>query len=117
MREASSHRDLRLLPLSSETIAYVNDRLDTEASHIPAGTYPFLESDVPTFSGAAILIAHSGLEESLAYQLTGALLKNLDYLHRVHRALSRLEPTDFPRVGTLPLHPGAERFYRETGIL
>jgi TRAP transporter TAXI family solute receptor len=117
MREASSHRDLRLLPLSREAIAFVNERLDTEASHIPAGTYPFLEADVPTFSGAAILIAHSELEEALAYRLTRALLTNLDYLHRVHRALSRLTPSDFPQVGTLPLHPGAERFYRDTGIL
>ena len=117
MREASLHRDLRLLPLSAETIAYVNERLDTEASHIPAGTYPFLQNDVPTFSGTAILIAHSGVEETLAYRLTEALLTNLDYLHRVHRALAGLEPSDFPQVGRLPLHPGAERFYREAGIL
>jgi len=53
----------------------------------------------------------------LAYRLTEALLTNLDYLHRVHRALAGLEPSDFPRVGTLPLHPGAARFYREAGIL
>lgn len=117
MREAGSHRDLRLLPLSSEAIAYVNQQLDTAASRIPAGAYPFAERDVPTFSGAAVLIAHSGLAETLAYRLTEALLTNLDYLHRVHRALSRLEPADFPRVGTLPLHPGAERFYREAGLL
>lgn len=117
MREASSHRDLRLLPLSTETIAYVNARLDTETSHIPAGSYPFVTVDVPTFSGAAILIAHSHLSETLGYQLTEALVTNLDYLHRVHRALARLEPSDFPRVGSIPLHPGAQRFYREAGIL
>jgi TRAP transporter TAXI family solute receptor len=117
IREASVHRNLRLLPLSSHAIAYVNERLETERSQIPAGTYTFLERDVPTFSGAAVLIAHSALEEELAYRLTGALLANLDYLRRVHRALSKLEPSDFPRVGKLPLHPGAQRFYREAGIL
>ena len=117
MREAGLRRNLRLLPLSSSAIAYVNERLETEASHIPAGTYTFAGSDVPTFSGSAVLIAHSELAEELAYRLTGALVTNLDYLRRVHRALSKLEPSDFPRVGTLPLHPGAERFYRSAGIL
>jgi hypothetical protein len=56
------------------------------------------------------------MPEDEAYRVTRALHKNLDYLHSVHKALSKLEAADMPRMN-LPLHPGAERFYREAGLL
>jgi len=114
--EASLTQDFRLLPLSDEAIAYVNRKLGTYASKIPAGTYRFAPTDIPTFSDVCLLIAYGGMPEDQAYRVTRALHQNLDYLHSVHKALSRLEPTDMPRVN-LPLHPGAARFYREAGLL
>lgn len=117
MNEASLRQRFRLLPLSADAIQYINEKLGTYRSAIPAGTYRFTPEDVPTFSDLCVLIAYAGLEEQQAYEITRALFKNLDYLHTVHRALSKLNASDMPQVNDLPLHPGAERFYREAGVL
>ena len=114
MSEASLTQGFRLLPLSEEAIAYVNQKLGTYKSKIPAGTYRFANTDIPTFSDVCILIANAGMKEEQAYRVTRALFQNLDYLHTVHKALARLNAADMPRLD-LPLHPGAARFYRETG--
>ncbi|HLA38402.1 MAG TPA: TAXI family TRAP transporter solute-binding subunit, partial [Candidatus Glassbacteria bacterium] len=82
-----------------------------------AQTYRFAKDAIPTISDSAILIGYAGMSEDLVYRITGALYRNMDYLHTVHRALSKLQPADMPRVGQLPLHPGAARFYREAGVL
>lgn len=117
INEASLTHNFRLLPISDAAIEYVNQKLGTYRSKIPAGTYRFAPEDIPTFSDVCILIAYAGMPEEQAYQVTRALFTNLDYLHTVHRALSKLKPSDMPRVNHLPLHPGAIRFYREAGVL
>ena len=104
-------------PCSEEAIAYVNQKLGTYRSTIPAGTYRFVQRDIPTFSDVCVLIAYAGLGEEEVYDITRALFKNLDYLHTVHRALAKLNQTDMPLVNRIPLHPGAARFYREAGVL
>ena len=116
LNEASLTQDFRVLPLSDEAIEYVNRKLGTYATKIPAGTYRFAAADIPTFADVCVLIAYGRMPEEQAYRITRALYKNLDYLHSVHKALSRLEAADMPRMN-LPLHPGAERFYREAGLL
>ena len=115
--ESSVLHQFRLLPLSDEVIDQVNRKLGTYHSVIPAGTYRFSQQDVPTFSDVCVLIAYAGLEEQKAYDITRALFNNLEYLHTVHRALSKLNAMDMPRVNQIPLHPGAARFYREAGVM
>ena len=115
--EASLTQDLRTLPLTEQAIDYANTKLGTSPSKIPAGTYSFVKTDIPTFSDTCVLIANAEVEEERVYEVIGAIFKNLDYLHNVHRALSTLTPSDMPRVNDLRLHPGAQSFYREKGFL
>ena len=117
LNEASLRTDFRLLSLSDQAIQYINEKLGTYSCTIPAGTYRFAPQETRTFCDVAILIVDGDMEEQKVYDVTRALFNSLDYLHTVHRALSKLQPSDMPRVGALPLHPGAERFYREAGVL
>jgi TRAP transporter TAXI family solute receptor len=117
INEGSLRTDFRLLPLSDAAIEFVNRRLGTYRSTIPGGTYRFAPDDIPTFSDVCVLTAYAGLPEQEVYEITRALFNNLDYLHTVHRSLAKLRAEDLPRVNQLPLHPGAERFYREAGLL
>ena len=108
---------MRILPLIDEAIDYANSKLGTSQTVIPAGTYSFVKTDTPTFSDTCVLIANAEVEEERVYDVIAAIFKNLDYLHNVHRALSTLTLSDMPRVNYIPLHPGAQRFYREKGVL
>ena len=115
--EASLTQDLRILPLTEQAIEYANSKLGTSRSVIPAGTYSFVKTDIPTFSDTCVLIANAEVTEERVYKVIEAIFENLDYLHNVHRALSTLTPSDMPRLNDIPLHPGAQRFYREKGVL
>ena len=85
---------------------------------IPAGTYPGQDEDVPTFGVKALLVVHASLDDDLAYQIAEALTNNVDSLVRGHAALREMEDiyfiaNDIP----VPLHPGAERFFQNAGML
>ncbi len=114
--EASRHLDLDLLPLNAQAIRYANERLGTDTATIPGSAYPFVERDTPTFAGRVILIVHRDLPDDKVYAITRLLHDRLEQLRRAHRSLQSLTPATMPRVGGVPLHPGAERFYREIGV-
>jgi TRAP-type uncharacterized transport system substrate-binding protein len=61
---------------------------------------------------ANLLICREGLEEELVYELTKLLFENRAELETTHQAATRLSAARWRDV-TIPLHPGAERFFRE----
>jgi uncharacterized protein len=84
---------------------------------IPAGTYEGQAGDVPTAAIGNVLVSHDGVSEETAYQMTKLFYESLDKLAASHAAAKTIKlenaVTDLP----IPLHPGAERYYREKGIL
>lgn len=87
------------------------------------GTYgPWFEGQTAATSGAnlgTVLIANADLDEETAYQITKALIENADALKASHGAFARFDPAAAadPSNTGIPLHPGAERYFREAGIL
>ncbi len=88
------------------------------ASQIPEGVYPG-QPETPTVSVAAQLLVRASLDESLVYALTrelwsertGALLRSGHPKGAQIRAQNALDGV------AIPLHRGAERYYREAGLL
>ena len=85
---------------------------------IPAGTYSGI-GEVPTLSVGAQWVVGANVSEDLVYAITRSLWNEssrrlLDGGHAKGRAIT-LE-TALDGVG-IPLHPGAERFYREIGAI
>lgn len=91
-------------------------------SVIPAGTYPGVEYDVDTLAVSGMLVTNANQDEQLIYDITKALWSDtarnlLDSGHPKASVItldSALEGVD--GIG-VPLHPGAERFYKEQGML
>lgn len=84
---------------------------------IPAGTYDGQAEDVETAAVGNFLITHDGVSEETAYQMTKLLFENLDRLVASHAAAKAIDPAHALDGMPVPLHPGAERYYREAGIL
>jgi TRAP transporter TAXI family solute receptor len=63
------------------------------------------------------LIAHKDLSDDLAYRITRAICENRDALVAEHKAMSGFVAKDAwrPENVGIPLHPGAEKYYREKG--
>jgi hypothetical protein len=84
---------------------------------IPAGTYEGQEADVATVAISNYLVTHSEVSDELAYQMTKQLFENLEALTSSHQAAAQITLEGALDGMPIPLHPGAERFYREQGLI
>jgi TRAP transporter TAXI family solute receptor len=87
------------------------------ASVIPAGTYEGQAADVPTAAVGNILVTSEAVTEETAYQMTKLLFENIPRLTAAHAAAQAIDATKAVEALPIPLHPGAERYYREIGVL
>lgn len=85
---------------------------------IPQGAYPGLEA-VNTLSIGAQWVVSSRSDDSLIYEITKALWdkRNRPLLHAGHQKAAAIDLSTALLGITVPLHPGAERYYREIGLL
>jgi len=83
---------------------------------IPANTYKNQDREVVAPAVMATLVARSALPEDLVYRFTKAVFDNLPQLHSAHAAARNLTLQTALVGMALPLHPGAQRFFKENGI-
>lgn len=88
-------------------------------SPITANTYEGVGYDADTLAVAAQWLVSSDQSEELVYGITKALWnKNTrKLLDRGHAKGKDVQPTTALDAIGIPLHPGAERFYKEAGLL
>jgi len=83
---------------------------------VPANTYKGQESEVTTPAVMAMMVARRDLPEDLVYKFTKAVFDNLKQFHTAHAAAKSLTLASALNGMPIPLHPGAEKFYREKGV-
>jgi TRAP transporter TAXI family solute receptor len=64
----------------------------------------------------AMMVARSDLPEDLVYRFTKAIFDDLKQFHAAHSAATHLTLETALSGNPIPLHPGAERFYKEKGV-
>ena len=72
---------------------------------------------VRTVGTVNMVIVNAKLDENLVYEITKNIFDNLDVLKRAHPSASSLSLQSAVSVQFIPFHPGAERFFRERGVL
>lgn len=115
--ELNTSCQIKLLPLSDLAIKAMEEKLDAKPYTIKAGSYPFVKEDISTASIDTILITSADIPEEVVYKLTKAMYEQLDYLYTVHNSFKAITKETIADVTGAPLHPGAEKFYKEVGIL
>jgi TRAP transporter TAXI family solute receptor len=78
---------------------------------IPTGTYG-LAADVPTVAVNNLIVVDERMPEGLAHDLTALIFKHQRELAAAHPEWGNVEPISAAQTGVVPLHPGAERYYR-----
>ncbi|MDZ4309500.1 MAG: TAXI family TRAP transporter solute-binding subunit [Cypionkella sp.] len=84
---------------------------------IPAGTYEGQAADVPTAAVGNFFVTHEGVSDETAYLMTKLLFENLPALQASHNAAASIKLETALDGMPIPLHPGAERYYREIGLI
>jgi TRAP transporter TAXI family solute receptor len=83
---------------------------------IPANLYKNNPNDTSTYGVLATLVTSAKVPEDAVYEITKAVFENFDEFKKLHPALANLTPENMIKNGlSAPLHPGAEKYYKEKG--
>jgi TRAP transporter TAXI family solute receptor len=105
-----------IVPIPADVVAKVNDPAYI-AAVIPANTYEGQTANVATVAIENFLVTHEGVPTDVVYKMTKSLYENLDQMVAAHAAAKAIKREDGPKHMPLPLHPGAEKYYREVGLI
>lgn len=83
---------------------------------IPAGAYKGQNAPVKTMASWNVLVVTDNLDEQLAYEMTKALYEKKQDILNVSSRLDAMSPGNLKYI-QIPLHPGAARYYKETGAI
>jgi TRAP transporter TAXI family solute receptor len=110
-----------LLPISKEVAGKVAAKYGTDIAEVPPGAYSNANGDYPPYWTPNLILAlavRTDLPDDLVYRMTDALAKQKERFWAVHPQHKFYNPeTAWQHVGGAPLHPGAEKWYREKGYL
>lgn len=119
IQEATTACDATLVSVSGEAIdKLVADNPYYRTATIPGGMYRGNDADVATFGVGATLVTSASVSEETVYQLVKAVFEDMDGFRGLHPAFANLDPKEMANDGlSAPLHPGAEKYYREVGLI
>jgi TRAP transporter TAXI family solute receptor len=82
---------------------------------IPAGTYKGIDYDVRTVASPVLAYTTDDLPEEIAYKITKAFWENKKILAEAH-PIGKVLDIKGIKYGVAKVHPGALRYYQETGV-
>ena len=116
IRDLASVMKINFVPIPEDVVKKIGNSA-YQSGAIPPNTYDGQSEAVPTATITNILVTRSDVSDELAYQMTKLMFDNLDRLVTAHAAAKAISLEQAPKDLPLPLHPGAERFYKEKGLL
>jgi TRAP transporter TAXI family solute receptor len=86
---------------------------------IPAGTYKGVDRDVSSFQDSALWVANAEVPAGVVYDLLSKIYtdEGLAYMASQKKTFKAMSLEQGIHGIVTPLHPGAERFWREKGLL
>ncbi|AUD58054.1 MAG: TAXI family TRAP transporter solute-binding subunit [Gammaproteobacteria bacterium] len=116
IRDLAATMAINFVEIPEDVIAKINNPA-YQHGVIPASTYEGQTTDVSTVAIQNLLVTQSGVSDDLAYQMTKLMFEHLDRLGNAHSAAKAISLEKATKNLPIPLHPGAERYYKEVGAL
>jgi TRAP transporter TAXI family solute receptor len=116
VRDLATAVKIVIVPIPAEVIAKIGDPA-YQAATIPANTYNGQTEAVATVAIPNFLVTHEGVPADTVYAMTKAMFDNLDQMVAAHAAAKAIKRENALEGMPLPLHPGAEKYYREVGLI
>ena len=86
-------------------------------SEIDADYYEGVEENVRALATRTVLVARKDLDEEIVYNVVKSIVDHGDELGNFHSRAPLWNLDNALKLQVIPLHPGAERYYKEAGIL
>ncbi|MDO6707655.1 TAXI family TRAP transporter solute-binding subunit [Photobacterium sp. 1_MG-2023] len=119
IKEATTSCDAKLVPATGAAIdKLVADNPYYAKSTVPGGMYRGTDNDVNSFGVAATLVSSTKVSDDAVYAVVKAVFENFHVFTRLHPSFANLKKEDMVKAGiSIPLHPGAEKYYKEVGLI
>ncbi len=117
--EATIGRNLKIMNFPSDLLGSLS-KYGIDAGKIPSGTYPKAANgneEITTAAAGSVIITNKNLPDDVAYRIAKVIHENLDQFRKIHGSLATYELKHAVTGTGLPLHPGAEKYYKEKGVL
>ena len=118
--DLGSTMKLRMISVSDAEFSKIQQINPGFVRHtIKAGTYKDqgITDDVQTFQAPTILIASAKTPPEVIYKVTKAIVEGRAEFANVSPAMKGVTPADMAQSYGMPYHPGAEKYYKEAGLL
>ena len=119
IKEATTSCESNLVEVNDAAIdMLVNENSYYRKAVIPGGMYQGNPDDVVTFGVGATIVSSASVPDDVVYNVVKAVFENFDTFRKLHPAFENLSKEEMVRDAlTAPLHPGAEKYYKEAGLL
>ena len=115
----STTTGLALLPISDDVIAKLVEAYPFYAEYIATSDdYGFITEPVKTVAMMATYVVSNDLSEDTVYEITKNLWEKQEEIAVAHAKGKEMDKnTAAAAIGNVPLHPGAEKYYKEIGVI
>jgi TRAP transporter TAXI family solute receptor len=115
--DMSMARKAEVLPITEDIRDHLKSTYGYKLGIIPAGTYKFLQKDIPTTVMGTTLITNADVSEDTVYKITKSICENQAKLSNIHKSMNVFDPKIAWKDVPAPLHPGAIKYYKEKGYM
>ena len=115
--EIATSRKIKVLKLSDELVKFMNEKYSYSIGVIPKGSYDIVEEDLKSPASIASWIINKNVPEDVVYRITKIICENAEKVKNIHPSTVSFDPAQAGFDLGAPLHPGAERYYKEAGYI
>jgi len=117
LQEIMTHREVKLLPYPKDLQDHMAEKYALEKMAIPAGSYNFLTEDVECLRLTSGLGANKNTPDEVVYRILEIIDENIEEVKAIHPSWAEFDIKTAWKNSGVPLHAGAEKFYKDKGYM
>lgn len=116
--DLATTNEFSMISLSDDALAYIKSNFPfLVQDNLPSGTYKGVDAETKCVAVQAALVASKDISEDVVYEMLKSMFDNKAELESAHAKFKFLDAKYAVSGASVPLHPGAEKFYKEMGVL
>lgn len=117
--DISTQHEIKILSIDTDKINKMKEKYPffSDPVTIPKGTYKGFDEDITTTGSLATLCVRADLSEEMVYNMIKTIIEKKEDIAKVHEKGKTINLETATNGISIPLHPGAEKYYKEKGII
>lgn len=115
--ELATARPIKILKFSESEMEFLNKTYGIQQGVIPGNSYPGIPEDTICPADEGMSVVHKDVPDDVVRGILTALWDGADKFAKHHADLAQFKRESMCKGMPLPLHPAAEKFYKEKGCL